>query len=468
VNELFPVAVLGRSTLKMRLRKYWDTISSSFWFVPAVMVIGAMLLAYVTVLVDELMIGRWGRNLSWLYTGGADGASTILGTIAGSMMTIAGVVFSMTLVALTLASSQFGPRLLRNFMRDKSNQVVLGTFIATFLYCLLVLRTIHYTGQEGFVPHLSVTVSVMLALVSMGVLIYFIHHVSLSIQADEIIAEVSTDLIQGIERMFPQKKGKEEPQTETVSFNSTVPESFEKQTRPILSYWDGYIQFIDEDALMRVAVRDDLILHVQQRPGKYVSADSLLVKVWPAGRVDDELEALVNKAIILGHQRTPAQDVEFALSQLVEIAVRALSPGVNDPFTAIRCLDRIGSALCRVARREKPSPYRRDHNNKLRMVVPPVTFPAIVDAAFHQIRQSARSNTAVTIRLLETITVIAGCAHRAEDIAALRRHAEMIARGARGGVTEEEDRRDVEDRLKAAKRVLSDQGSYTERSEIIH
>jgi uncharacterized membrane protein len=163
----------------------------------------------------------------------------------------------------------------------------------------------------------------------------------------------------------------------------------------------------------------------------------------------------------LGNLRTSAQDVEFAIHQLVEIAVRALSPSVNDPFTAIACVDRLGSALSRLAQRKMPSPYRHDGQRRLRVVAVPITFAEIVDASFNQIRQYARPSAAVTIRLLETIAVIAEAVHRPEDRAALRRHAEMIVRGAREGLPEGEDRRDVEARFEMTVAAL--QGSQTAR-----
>ena len=166
----------------------------------------------------------------------------------------------------------------------------------------------------------------------------------------------------------------------------------------------------------------------------------------------------VNSAFVLGSQRTDAQDIEFAVHQLVEIAVRALSPGVNDPFTAIACVDRLGSALSRLARRDPPSPCRYDEQKRLRIVAPPATFPAIVDAAFNQIRQYSRSSAAMAIRLLDTIGAVAAAVHRHEDRDALRRHADMIARGAREGLPEAGDRRAAEERYQAALRVL-DQGS---------
>jgi uncharacterized membrane protein len=192
--------------MKAHLLKHWERLHSSFWFVPAILALGSIALATSAVALDERatdVLSNW----KWLYSGGAEGASGVLQTIAGSMITIAGVVFSMTLVALTLASAQFGPRLLRNFMSDTVNQLVLGTFIATFIYCLLVLRTIRREDEAAFVPHFSVTLGVLLALVSMAVLIYFIHHVAVSIQADEVVARVARELDEGLDRLFPEDIG---------------------------------------------------------------------------------------------------------------------------------------------------------------------------------------------------------------------------------------------------------------------
>jgi uncharacterized membrane protein len=374
------------------------------------------------------------------------------------MITVVGLVFSLTLVALSLASSQFGSRLLRNFMRDTTNQVVLGTFVATFLYCLLVLRTIRRADESAFVPHLSVTLGVLLAVASLVVLIYFIHHIAISIQADEVIARVGAELLQGIDRLFPEQIGQGAPGYDTAGTDGGLPEGFEREACPVAADGDGYLQLIDTDRLMELATREDLLLRVERRPGHYVVVGCPLLLVWPGERVNDQLVEQVNSAFLLGSQRTSVQDIEHAVNQLVEIAVRALSPGINDPFTAVTCVDRLGSALSRLAQRETPSPYRRDGQNKLRVVTPPTTFVGVVDAAFDQIRQYSRSSAAVTIRLLETIAVIAGATRRPEDRAALRRHAKMIARGGREGLPEEEDRRSVEERYQVASRLLQGYG----------
>lgn len=436
--------------------KWWDRIRSGFWFIPAVMASVAVALAFVSVTLDEPVTEWLALKLGWTFTGGAEGASAVLGIVAGSMITIAGVVFSMTLVALSLASSQLGPRLLRSFMRNTTTQVVLGTFIATFLYCLIVLRTIRRAEEITFVPHLSVTLGVLLAVASVGVLIYFIHHVSVSIQANEIAARIGKELIERIDHLFPEQIGRGAPRSPTGPPDAGFLEAFDQKARPIGAHGDGYLQFIDVEALLALALEEDLIVRLERKPGNYVVASCPLALIWPVSRVTDRLTDQVRSLFILSHQRTSGQDIEFGVNQLVEIAVRALSPGLNDPFTAITCVDHLGSALCRLASRDMPSPYRHDRQDQLRVIAPADTFPEIVDAAFNQIRQYGRSSAAVTIRLLETIAMVAGFAHRPEDRATLLRHAEMIARGASEGLPEDQDRRAVEERCQAVRKLCSE------------
>ena len=442
---------LGAVVLRSQLPKYWDHLRSSFWFLPSLMAGGAVALAFGSVALDESVPAQWLRAQTWAYTGGAEGASAVLGTVAGSMITIAGVVFSLTLVALSLASSQFGPRLLRNFMRDTTNQVVLGTFVGTFLYCLLVLRTIRRADEGPFVPHLSVTLGVLFAIASLGVLIYFIHHVSVSIQADEIVARVGAELMLGIDRLYPaQGRDRAEPDWSEVE----LPAAFDREALAVPAADDGYVQLIDLEMLVAVGAEADVLIQVVRRPGRYAACGSPLAMVWPPSRVTDKLADRVSAAFVLGARRTPAQDVEFSVDQLVEIAARALSPGVNDPFTAMACVDRLGSALCRLARRQMPSPYVRDGEDRIRLVTQPVAFAELADAAFNQIRQYGRSSAAVTRRLLDTLAMIAAVARGPEQRAALLRHAEMIVRGAREALPEVQDRLEAEARFEAASRPL--------------
>jgi uncharacterized membrane protein len=425
-----------------KFSKLWDSLHSSYWFIPMLMAIGAVVLAFTLVSLDRA--GKAGpiEQLGWVYAGGPDGARAVLSAVAGSLATVTATAFSITIVALQLAASNFGPRLLRNFMQDTGNQLVLGTFIATFIYCLLVLRTIHGEDYNLFVPQLSVTVGIVLAITSIGVLIYFIHHASTIIQASHIITEVSHDFDQAIDRLFPEEIG--QGISESQRPIGEIPEQFEQEAGAIRVTDAGYLQMIDDDTLMKLASHHDLLIRLQARPGQFLVKGNELVKVYPRERVDRSLADYIKKSFILGRERTEQQDIEFPINQLVEIALRAISPAVNDPFTAIRCIDRLSAGLSSLAQRQFPSPYRYDQAQNLRVIAQVVTFERLVDQAFNPIRQYAQSDSAVTIRLLVAITRIAEANCYATYQFILRHHAEMILRGSKEGLSEEYDRKAVE------------------------
>lgn len=427
--------------MNIKLSKHWDGLRTSLWFIPSLMVASAIALSFLTITLDE-GDREWLKTFGWTYTRGADGARAILSSVAGSMITVATTAFSIVIVALQLASRQFGPRLLRNFMRDTGNQIVLGTFIATFIYCLLVLRTINAGEDNEFVPHLSVTFAVGLALASIVVLIYFIHHAAESIQAQHVIAQVGDELNQTIDNLFPKKIGHCTPNHNQID----IP-AFEREANPIRASRSGYIQAIDDDELMKIATQSNILVRLNHRPGDFMVQGSNLAIVYPGERVNQKLDKKINSAFSFGKQRTQQQNVKFSIVQLVEIAIRALSPGINDPFTAIQCIDGLSVGLCHLAEREIPSPYRYDEDNKLRVIAYPVTFAEMTDAAFNQIRQYGQSSVATIIRLLEAIALIATYTHNNTDRASLLRHAQMIERASHEEVSEELDKKDIEKRL---------------------
>lgn len=332
----------------IKLGKVWDTLHSSYWFVPTLMAIAAVVLAATTLTLDRTgnmgPLEKWG----WVYTGGPDGARTLLSAVAGSMVTVATTAFSIAIVALQLASSQFGPRLMRNFLKDTGNQIVLGTFVATFIYSLLVLRTIRDEDYDKFIPQVSVTVGIVLAITSIAVLIYFIHHSSSSMQASHIIGRVGKDLDGAVDRLFPHKVGRAIPQFQQQQVEEILT-NFDKEAFPVLAKNTGYIQAIDVEKLMEIASSKNLLIRVQLRPGKYVVQGGELVMILPKEGNDNKfnfasLRKQINDVFILGEQRTEQQDLEFCINQLVEVAVRAISAGINDPFTAIRCIDQLRNA----------------------------------------------------------------------------------------------------------------------------
>jgi uncharacterized membrane protein len=412
-----------------------------------------MILAFAILTVD-----RSGNNINWwwIYTGGPDGARGLLSAVASSMVSVAATAFSITIVALQLAASNFGPRLLRNFMQDTGNQIVLGTFIGTFIYSLLVLRTIHGDGDgyNEFVPQLSVTVGIILAIISIAVLIYFIHHASTIIQASHVIEAVSADLDKTINRLFPTRIGYSQLQQQRQI--DEVPANFDRESSPIKATGNGYLQAIDDKELMKIAEKYNLILRLETRPGKFVVKGCNLLMIFPIERVNAKITKQINDAFILGKERTEYQDVEFPINQLVEIALRAISPAVNDPFTAIRCIDRLSAGLSCLAQRDFTSPYRYDKNHNLRIIAEPVKFEKLVDRAFNQIRQYAQSDAAVTIRLLAAISTIATYTNNPKYQAVLRRHADMIERGSHEGLSEENDCIDVKERYQMVIKNLAE------------
>lgn len=433
------------------LRYHWEALRTSYWFLPALLGAAAIALASVTVAIDQSVRVHTSWLESWTYGGGPEGARAVLATVAGSMITVAGVVFSITIVALSLASAQFGPRLLRNFIRDRRNQFVLGTFTATFLYCLLVLRTVRGTNENHFVPGISVTIGILLAVGNLGVLIYFIHHVSISIQAAHVIQSVTEELRETIDRLWPEQLGEEPPQPagcEPLRFP-------QEEAAPINAVASGYVDAINNEILIRLACEQDLEIRLAYRPGHFAMEGTPLAWAWPRERVDEQTGKQLNKAFVLASHRTPFQDVEFAIDQLVEVALRALSPGINDPFTAITCIHRLGEALSQLTRRSIPSSLRYDEDKRLRVITYPADFRAVVDAAFNQIRQYGSGSVAVLICLLETIAVIASVTRRDTDREALSHHAQLVHRAARRSLSEESDLADVEDRFQTVQKELA-------------
>lgn len=444
--------------MRARLDRLWDRLRTSLWFVPGGMTLGAVLLAAATIAVDEVFNLQQHRFLGWIYSGGPEGARALLATSAGSMATVAGVTFSITIVALTMASTQFGPRLLRNFMRDTSNQFVLGTFIATFVYCLLILRTVRGPDHEGFVPQLSVTTGLLLAIASFGVLIYFIHHVSSSIQADSVIAAVAAECGSVIRRLLPECDDGHCEEEEEVSRESVL-QRIGDEWAAVTATKSGYVQAIDRDGVLEAATKHDLVIWLKHRPGDFVIEGSELMAIAPMAKVSRELRRDATSWAVIGARRTPIQDVEFSIYQLVEVAARALSPGINDPFTAIACVDRLGAILATLAQRKFPSPYWHDADGVIRVMADESTFRGAVDASFNQIRQYGRTNVALQIRMLETIASLAEFARRPADQEVLLEHAEMIRSASADTVPEGRDRHDIEERFRAVQSAFAREGS---------
>ncbi|CAL1125188.1 unnamed protein product [Cladocopium goreaui] len=355
-----------------------------------------------------------------------DAARPVLSAIGGAMITVTGVVFSITVVALSIASSQFGSRMLRNFMDDRTTQVTIGMLVGTSLYCFLIMRTVREIQGTSFVPHLSVLLSVVMVLISMGALILFIHHMALSIQAPQILASLGADLDDSIERLFPEKIGSPAEDSHQEIDEATKRVVLGSNFAPLLAEHEGYLQAIDSNGLIALAKEHDLVIELGKRPGDFVLKNTAVAKIWPATRLSDEVSEELNDTLIYGTRRTPRQDVLCTVEEIVEVAVRALSPGINAPLTAVTCIDRLGASLSRLAGRKIPSASRYDHDGKLRLIAPPTTFPDVLRASFDEIRHYGRESVAVLLRLLTTLQVLSQFVERGEDRQAILQHASMI------------------------------------------
>ncbi|WP_145360452.1 DUF2254 domain-containing protein [Alienimonas californiensis] len=436
-----------------RLIHLWDAFRTSFWFIPALMGVAAVLLAFALPEIDSRMGRDVAEESAWLATTVSAGQTTV-STIAGASVTVTGVVFSITMVTLSLTTNQFGPRLIRAFMADRTAQITLGAWVSTSLYCLIILRLIRGLEGGAIVPHISVLASVVLATVDLAILVYFVHHTAEMVQPSHVVREVAGDLDDAIDRLFPERIGT--PGAEIEPVDRAAAPALSGQARTVTVPRDGYVQGVDEPALMQIAKDADVTIELLHRPGDFVADGLSLARVRPPGRGDaDETDRRIREAFVIGRDRTPRQDLGCAIGELTEIAVRALSPGVNDPFTAVQCIDGLSATFGRLAARDRPDPHRYDDDQNLRIVARPITFGEALGEAYDPIRQYCRGSLMVNETLLIGLGRIAATVDRPGDADELFRQAEMIVRGSDEGLSEPRDRERIRRRLAEVRIALS-------------
>ena len=437
--------------MRARLLKLWIQTRESYWFFPSVMAISAVLLSFITTALDARVDTDWPKNIPFVYSNQPDGARALLATVAGSMITVTGITFSLTLLAVSHATGQFGPRLLTNFMRDRGNQITLGTFVATFLYCLMVLRTVRSAEEPttssdsindplgAFVPHISVLIAILLTVASVGVLIYFIHHIPESIRLSNVVAKVSRELLDMIPELFPESIAHDQPSTASRDPRRDLPDHFVELADRVPADDDGYIQAIDEKGIVHSAKQHDLVIQLCVRPGDFVSRGQPLMLVSPSERVNDEVRSQLQSAFAQGAHRTSAQNALFLVDQLVEVASRALSPGVNDPMTAMTCIDWLQSVLIQLAQREPPDSCRFDDSGQLRIIAEPVTFNDFCESIFDQLRPYFAADRNAALHMLRMVENVVTAAQKDDHRKLLLEYAQKLveASEARGLPTTE-------------------------------
>jgi uncharacterized membrane protein len=438
---------MNRGVLSSGLATHWrrEVLRTSLWYVPALEVAAAVVLFIGTLIADRAAYRGDFAVPGWVISGSADAARQILTTIAAAIITVVGVVFSIILVTLTLASTQFGPRMLRNFIRDRGTQVTLGTFVATFVYAVLVLASIGVGSHGDFVPHIGVTVTLGLMVADLAVLIYFIHHTAIAIQLPQVIASIAADLAEAIKE---QGSGTAEPHPKAGPAAVELLARTEAGGAALLAPASGYVQFIRHQALVRLATEADAVISLEHRPGHFIVRGHRFATVWPPEAAPLVRQAL-GRAHVIGPYRTLSQDVSFGIDQLVEIGLRALSAAVNDTFTALTCVDWLGESLCKIVAQWHPARAYRDAGGYIRVIAAEPSYDRLVQRSFEKIRQSSLGMPAVMIRMLEALARIMAETTSEGQRRVLLDQAAMIDRASERSVPEAADRADIRRRYEA-------------------
>ena len=411
-----------------RFRQYWQQLQESLWFVPGLMVLVSFGLAYGLVEFDAHTSWHGEKRFPLLFGTGADGARGMLSAIAGSMLTVAALAFSLTLATISQVSSQYSPRVLRNFMRDRVNQVVMGYFVGVFSYCLIVLGTIRGTDEHKFVPATAVLTGLILALGGVVALIFFIHHIAESLQTGTIVQYIFHETRKAIKHIFPDQFGEpiDDPQKAKAALHYT-----DEQTgwHPVKAIQSGYLQRINTNGLLHWATRHRVVLRIEKEMGAFVGEGTVLFSVRSGMERADPIEADwpadLMDYVSIGRHRNVEQDVAFGIQQLVDIALKALSPGINDTTTAIMAVDYLGAVSEQLAQREFPARLRSDGQH-LRVLVRSMDFDAYIQLAFDLPRINAKGNHAVLRRLLRALALVNEAVYADDRKPILRQQTELL------------------------------------------
>lgn len=440
-----------------RIKQLWNNLRASLWFVPGLMIAFSIIFALMLIEVDSRVKTEWLENYPRLFGLGADGSRGMLTAIASSMLTVATLAFSLTLNSITQASGQFTPRIFRNFMRDRANQFVLGYFVSVFAYCLLVLRTIRGGDEIKFVPSFSILFGLLLALGGILVLIFFIHHIADSLQITRILENITEETKKSIENFFPEEVG--EPATSEQKDEAQAIEKAENWIK-IPALQAGYVQNAETDSLIEYAVREQMIIKMRRGIGQFVATGSTLAEIapdaesgkWKAAFGKEKIRE-INDLFLIERHRTIEQDVGFGIRQIVDIALKALSPGVNDTTTAIFCIDHLSEILGEITRRTLPA-KTRSAGGVVRLLSVAPDFIDYVETAFDQIRINGKGNLAIFERLITNIAFLAEEATLTERRAALRRQLDLTGEFAAQTLETDYEKRKVRLKLTEAVRVF--------------
>ena len=412
------------------LRWLWARLNANYWFYPALLAIAAALLASAMIWLDRNGFAEWLNDVNVIIPARPEGASQMLTVIAGSTIGVASTVFSITIAAVAYASGNYGPRLLTNFMEDRGNQFSLATFIATFVYALIVLRSVRgedeaassasdaaATTLPGFVPQLSLLVAFALMGLSVAVLVFFLNHIPASIRINTVLKDIGHRLLTDICRNFPDRA-------------NGAGEHPAPAGPPIHAEATGYIQLVDFEELAEVAEKQGCRLALEVRTGDFVHPGMPLARVC-SGEMSDDLPGRVRQAFSIGASRTPSQDPQFLVDELVEIGLRALSPGINDPFTAITAIHWLGAATAELGQRDLHQRIDGEEGEEGRVLPLPADFAHFVARGFGAVRSGVATSRLASLVMLDTLRHAARTLDDEARQALLRREGDRLLEQAR-------------------------------------
>lgn len=401
------------SKIKYQLNKILnllETFRNSYWFIPTLMLISSLIISLQMLEIENDIKKVLGDYLPWVVMIDSKGMGDVLSVIAGSIMTVTGVVFSITMVTLTLASSQFGPRLLRNFLRDRVSQLTFGSFLATFLYCVMILSTV----TKDSIPQGASLFAIFLVLINMFILIYFIHHTATSIQVSSIIESVADEYNEVFEDLYNNNLEKNKPFISSKELTHKF-KNISNNHKEIISANEGYIRLINYNETLNILNKNDTYFKIDTIAGDYVYKGQVLGTITPAGHINEITIKKLRECFVIGKQRTPIQDLRYLISQLTEIALRALSPGINDPLTAIECIQKYGSFLLSSLNQDISSNNRIDSQGKVRIIGKGLNYETLLNECFNPIRIYGTSHVKVTETILNILIFLLEIAKQKED-----------------------------------------------------
>ncbi len=430
-----------------RAKSALSNLSHNLGFVPGLVVVAFAVGGIVVVEVDEhLDLDQVG----WVFRGDGAAARTVLSVIAGSLITVAGLTFSITMVVLQLASSQFSPRILRTFFGDRITQVTIGIYVGTFVYSILVLRAVGSYGDEGFVPRLGVTLASLLGIGAVVLLIVFLHHVSRMVQVSHVTARIARATLARTDRLFPEDVGAET--------GEDAPELLgrwraERPGARVMARRPGFVQRLSVEDLAGGVRGDARRVGVLVAPGDFVGVDDPLAEVWPPDAAA-RCEQAVLDAVTVADERDIAQDAGFGLRQLSDIALKAMSPGINDPMTAVTCIHYMRSVLVRLTERQDPPGVQRFADLDVTLVLRRTHYEEYLET-LREVSRYAAADAWVSGEILQAL---AGCGRAAvaapapQRTAAIRSLAESVAEQAIAEAGTESDRARIAEALSAVPR----------------